>query len=61
MGDGTVHVERDPFDHGHGCGADQPPRRDHVWDLHRFKHDGLIVETWNVVDGLAIMQQLKAS
>jgi len=31
------------------------------WDLHRFNHDGLIVETWNVVDGLAIMQQLKAS
>ena len=30
------------------------------WDLHRFDHDGLIVETWNVVDGLAIMQQLKA-
>jgi predicted ester cyclase len=30
------------------------------WDLHRFNQDGLIVETWNVVDGLAIMQQLKA-
>jgi predicted ester cyclase len=30
------------------------------WDLHRFNADGLIVETWNVVDGLAIMQQLKA-
>jgi predicted ester cyclase len=31
------------------------------WDLHRFDRDGLIVETWNVVDGLAIMQQLKAT
>jgi predicted ester cyclase len=31
------------------------------WDLHRFNADGLIVETWNIVDGLAIMQQLKAS
>jgi predicted ester cyclase len=30
------------------------------WDLHRFSEDGLIVETWNIVDGLAIMQQLKA-
>ena len=30
------------------------------WDLHRFNQDGLIVETWNVVDGLAILQQLKA-
>jgi predicted ester cyclase len=30
------------------------------WDLHRFNQDGLIVETWNVVDGLAIMQQLTA-
>jgi predicted ester cyclase len=31
------------------------------WDLHRFNGDGLIIETWNIVDGLAIMQQLKAS
>jgi predicted ester cyclase len=30
------------------------------WDLHRFNHDGLIVETWNIIDSLAIMQQLKA-
>jgi predicted ester cyclase len=29
------------------------------WDLHRFNADGLIVETWNIVDGLTIMQQLK--
>ncbi|MEO8670747.1 MAG: ester cyclase [Tahibacter sp.] len=28
------------------------------WDLHRFDDDGLIVETWNLMDGLAIMSQL---
>lgn len=28
------------------------------WDLHRFNEDGLIVETWNLTDNLAIMQQL---
>ena len=28
------------------------------WDLHRFDEDGLIVETWNLMDSLAIMQQL---
>jgi predicted ester cyclase len=30
------------------------------WDLHRFDKNGLIVETWNISDGLAIMQQLTA-
>lgn len=28
------------------------------WDLHRFNDDGLIIETWNLMDSLAIMQQL---
>ena len=28
------------------------------WDLHRFDEDGLIVETWNLMDNLAIMQQI---
>ena len=28
------------------------------WDLHRFNADGLIVETWNLMDSLAMMQQL---
>ena len=28
------------------------------WDLHRFNDEGLIVETWNMMDNLAIMQQL---
>ena len=28
------------------------------WDMHRFDADGRIVETWNLMDSLAIMQQL---
>lgn len=28
------------------------------WDMHRFNAEGKIVETWNVLDSLAIMQQL---
>jgi predicted ester cyclase len=28
------------------------------WDLHRFDETGLIVQTWNLMDSLAIMQQL---
>lgn len=28
------------------------------WDLHRFDDAGLIVETWNLMDGVAIMRQL---
>ena len=28
------------------------------WDLHRFNERGQIVETWNLTDSLAIMQQL---
>jgi predicted SnoaL-like aldol condensation-catalyzing enzyme len=28
------------------------------WDMHRFDAEGKIVETWNVMDSLAIMQQL---
>ncbi|MEQ1519240.1 MAG: ester cyclase, partial [Usitatibacteraceae bacterium] len=30
------------------------------WDLHLFNDEGLIAETWNVSDGLAIMRQLTA-
>ena len=30
------------------------------WDLHRFNAEGLMVETWNLMDGLAIMRQLGA-
>jgi predicted ester cyclase len=29
------------------------------WDLHRFDAEGGIVESWNLMDGLSIMQQLK--
>ncbi len=28
------------------------------WDLHRFNDQGLIVETWNLMDNVAVMQQL---
>ena len=28
------------------------------WDLHRFDESGLIVETWNLMDSLAILGQL---
>lgn len=28
------------------------------WDLHRFDHAGLITQTWNVMDGFALMEQL---
>jgi len=28
------------------------------WDMHRFDAQGRIVETWNLMDSLAIMQQL---
>jgi steroid delta-isomerase-like uncharacterized protein len=28
------------------------------WDLHRFNQEGLIAETWNLMDSLTIMQQL---
>lgn len=31
------------------------------WDLHRFDARGLMVESWNLMDGLSIMQQLKAA
>jgi predicted ester cyclase len=28
------------------------------WDLHQFNEEGQIVETWNIIDSLAVMQQL---
>lgn len=28
------------------------------WDLHLFDNEGLIIETWNLMDNLAIMQQI---
>ena len=28
------------------------------WDLHLFNDEGLIIETWNLMDNLAIMQQI---
>lgn len=28
------------------------------WDLHKFNDEGLMIETWNLMDSLAIMQQI---
>ncbi len=28
------------------------------WDLHRFDSAGLIIQTWNLMDGLSMMSQL---
>ena len=28
------------------------------WDLHLFDENGLMIETWNLMDSLAIMQQI---
>jgi predicted ester cyclase len=28
------------------------------WDMHRFNAEGKIAETWNLMDGLSIMEQL---
>jgi predicted ester cyclase len=28
------------------------------WDMHKFDGDGRIIETWNMMDSLSIMQQL---
>jgi len=28
------------------------------WDLHLFDEEGLMIETWNLMDNLAIMQQI---
>ena len=30
------------------------------WDLHRFNDDGLIAQTWNLMDSLSIMMQIGA-
>jgi predicted ester cyclase len=41
---------------------DVPPTGKQVvttfWDLHRFDETGLIVQTWNLIDSLALMHQL---
>ena len=30
------------------------------WDLHRFNDEGLMIETWNLMDSLKMMQQMKS-
>jgi predicted ester cyclase len=42
----------------YGVQATQKRIESTFWDLHRFNDDGLIVETWNLRDNLAIMEQL---
>lgn len=41
-----------------GVPATNKPIETTFWDLHRFDDEGRIVETWNLMDGLAIMAQL---
>jgi predicted ester cyclase len=41
-----------------GVAATDNEVRTTFWDMHRFNEDGKIAETWNLVDSLAIMQQL---
>lgn len=41
-----------------GVPATQKPVETTFWDLHRFNDEGLIIETWNLMDSLSIMKQL---
>jgi putative ABC transport system substrate-binding protein len=54
----TSYTERDARQNGDGSGAHQPKVQATFWDMHRFDADGRIVETWNLMDSLAILQQL---
>lgn len=42
----------------HGSGAISKRIETTFWDLHRFDSDGLIIETWNLMDSISVMQQL---
>jgi hypothetical protein len=50
--------DSDARQNGDGSGAHQPKVQATFWDMHRFDADGRIVETWNLMDSLAILQQL---
>lgn len=41
-----------------GIGPTQKRVETTFWDLHRFDDDGLIAETWNLMDSLSLMIQL---
>lgn len=41
-----------------GVEATQREIETSFWDLHRFGEHGLIIETWNLMDSVSIMQQL---
>lgn len=51
----TVAVHAKPF---MGVAPTNRRIRTAFWDLHRFNERGQIVETWNLVDSFAVMQQL---
>lgn len=42
----------------HGVPPTQKRIETSFWDMHRFDERGLIVETWNLMDELAILAQL---
>lgn len=42
----------------YGLAPTHRPVRTTFWDLHRFDDDGLIAESWNLMDGLAVMTEL---
>ena len=41
-----------------GVAPTHRPVRASFWDMHRFDAEGRIVESWNLMDSLALMQQL---
>lgn len=41
-----------------GVAASNKPIETTFWDLHRFNAEGLIAQTWNLMDSLSIMKQL---
>jgi hypothetical protein len=58
LGYGQKRGNRDPFT---GCFRHRANRQKITatfWDLHLFDEDDLIIETWNLMDNLAIMQQI---
>jgi hypothetical protein len=54
-----MHDDSDARQNGDGYSPHQPAcSSDILGYMHRFDADGRIVKTWNLIDSLAIMQQL---